>query len=634
MLFMTFMVANRSATMNTCPTCHTTHPDTVRICPRDGTVLSPATDDPRVGTTLDGKYRLDTVLGRGGMGSIYRATHLMLDKPVAVKLINADLAPSPEMVRRFQREARAASNLNHPNIAAAFDLGQTTDGTLYIAMELVSGQSLKEAIRTGGPMASVRIVRILGQVASALAAAHANGIIHRDLKPQNIMLTQAAGGGEVAKLLDFGIAKTFDDNATQLTSTGLVLGTPQYMSPEQAAGRPIDGRSDLYSLGIILFEMLVGEVPFNDPSTPAVLVKHLTEPAPPPSKRRPDLAIPVAIESVALRCLEKEPGARYQTATEFATALEQAGVAYGAGASAVANEATVIVTPRTETPTQRTAPIATPTLRTDSTQPVPAAASAVPQAPSPPPPAGRQTTATVVPPVVPPPAVAPPAAAPRAAAATAVATVVSPPPPPSIAGGSAGGATPALAPASRSVAPGLAAIAGVLLLLLVAAYGLMAGWFGGVSGTDSSTPLQASAPSAPPPSTAAPNSPPGPSSPPSSPSAGSESAASLPSASGSSPASAAATPPAPAATASSSSRSGAAVAGSGRAAPPVRSAARRSRNRRRLRHRFNQEPQTRRSRSAVLVSRQSVRRCGAPSVRRFRRSRSSAAMIRSARTFS
>lgn len=311
--------------MSYCPKCDTTYETNVKICPRDGTVLEGTTTakDSRVGEVLDGKYRLDATLGQGGMGAIYRATHLMLDKQVAVKLIKPELVTSPDIVRRFQREARAAGNLNHPNIAAAYDLGQTSDGTLYIAMELINGPSLKDVIRSGGPMAVDRIVRIMRQVGDALALAHRHNIIHRDLKPHNVML--ATGNGvEVPKLLDFGIAKTFDDASTQLTATGFVLGTPQYMSPEQAAGRPIDGRSDLYSLGIILYEMLIGEVPFNDPSTPAVLVKHLTEPPSPPSSRRPDVAVSPVLESIALRLLAKEPADRYQSADEFVAALPDA----------------------------------------------------------------------------------------------------------------------------------------------------------------------------------------------------------------------------------------------------------------------------------------------------------------------
>ena len=316
--------------MSTCPTCKTTYPDTMRLCPTDGTVLEggQAPKDENMGRTLDGKYRLDKRLSSGGMGTVYKATHLMLGKSVAVKLIKADLPASPEVVRRFQREAKAASELNHPNIAPAYDLGQTQDGTLYIAMEYIDGQSLKDVIQAS-PMAPDRTIRLLKQVASALALAHRHEIIHRDLKPQNIMITKDADGREVAKLLDFGIAKTLDDSATQLTATGFSLGTPQYMSPEQAYGRPVDGRSDLYSLGIILYEMLIGEVPFNDPSTPAVLVKQMTEAPIPPALKRPDLQVSPELAAIALKCLEKDPTKRYQSADEFSLALDAAAMSLG-----------------------------------------------------------------------------------------------------------------------------------------------------------------------------------------------------------------------------------------------------------------------------------------------------------------
>ena len=195
--------------MATCPKCGTRYASNVKICTHDGTVLNdePAAD-AHVGKLLDGKYRLDAYLSQGGMGAVYKATHVMLDKTVVVKLIKPELVTSAEVVRRFQREARAASNLNHPNIVQVFDLGQTDDGTLYIAMEFIDGPSLKDVIRKTGPMAVPRITSILRQVASALAEAHSHSIIHRDLKPHNVMLAKGPAGQEVAKLLDFGIAKT------------------------------------------------------------------------------------------------------------------------------------------------------------------------------------------------------------------------------------------------------------------------------------------------------------------------------------------------------------------------------------------------------------------------------------------
>ena len=334
--------------MSTCPQCGTSYPPHVSICSLDGTLLSapePA-KDPILGTVIAGKYRIDAVLGRGGMGAVYRATHLMLNKTVAVKTIKPDLIESAEMVQRFQREARAATSLDHPNIVAVYDLGQAEDGALYIAMEFVKGVDLKEAIRTSGPMPPTRIVPLLRQVASALARAHRNHIVHRDLKPQNLVIGTDASGEERVKLLDFGIAKSLEDGATPLTDAGFSLGTPHYMAPEQAMGAAVDGRADIYALGVILYEMLVGDVPFNAASAPAVLIKHLNEAPEPPSHRRPDLQIPPALEGIALRCLEKEPARRFQTAEDFAAALERS-VAAGAAADAgvVADGDTVMVFP-------------------------------------------------------------------------------------------------------------------------------------------------------------------------------------------------------------------------------------------------------------------------------------------------
>jgi tRNA A-37 threonylcarbamoyl transferase component Bud32 len=309
--------------MPVCSTCGTRYGSTVRICIKDGTPLVVGRiDDPHIGKLLDGKYRIDAFISGGGMGSVYRATHVMLNKPVAVKVIRPELVTSDDVVRRFQREARAASTLDHPNIVTVYDLGQAEDGTLYIAMEFIDGASLKEAIRRDGPVPPERATEIMRQVAGALSVAHQKQIIHRDLKSQNLMLTGNPLGGTVVKLVDFGIAKTFDEPALQMTEAGFVLGTPHYMSPEQAAGKAVDHRADVYSLGVILYEMLIGEVPFGDASTTSVLIKVMTEAPQPPSRRRADVAIPPALEAAAMRCLEKDPGKRFQSATEFAQALD------------------------------------------------------------------------------------------------------------------------------------------------------------------------------------------------------------------------------------------------------------------------------------------------------------------------
>jgi hypothetical protein len=209
--------------------------------------------------------------------------------------------------------------LSHPNIVTIYDLGQVEDGTLYLAMELCAGRSLKDLIVAEGPLAPRRVVRLCRAIAGALALAHKHRIVHRDLKPHNVMIARDAEGQETPKLLDFGIAKAVETDGATLTSTGMVLGTPRYLSPEQAKGLSVDGRSDLYSLGIIFYEMLVGRVPFDDPSVPSLLVKHMTEPPRPPSDLRP--GVPPAIESIVLRLLEKDPARRFQSAEDLAAAL-------------------------------------------------------------------------------------------------------------------------------------------------------------------------------------------------------------------------------------------------------------------------------------------------------------------------
>ena len=330
-------------------------------------------DERRVGSVVAGKYRLEDFLSRGGMGAVYRATHVMLVKPCAVKVIRPDLVTSPEFVRRFLREARAAAGLNHPNIVDVFDLGEAEDGTLYIAMELVQGRSLQEVIREEGRIPPSRIVHVMRQVASALALAHRQHIVHRDLKPQNLMVARDSGGRESVKLLDFGIAKTFDES-TELTATGMMLGTPQYMAPEQVMGHAIDHRTDLYAFGVILYQMLVGEVPFNSPSTPALLMKHVNDLPELPSLRRPDLRIPTGLEAIALRCLEKDPARRFQSADELADALERALIESEVQASSSpASNAPTVALPR---------PSAPPLTPTASQAPTPAAQAAAPSATS------------------------------------------------------------------------------------------------------------------------------------------------------------------------------------------------------------------------------------------------------------
>jgi serine/threonine protein kinase len=410
-----------------CPQCGRRFPGTVRMCPIDGTVLEHETATlSQAGQVLDGKYRLDSLLAEGGMGSVYRATHVMLGKTVAIKLIKAAIMTSPEIVRRFQREARAATALNHPNIVSVYDLGQTPDGTLYIAMEFIDGPSLKALIQAGRAVPAARTISILRQVASALAVAHKHNIIHRDLKPHNIMLATASDGSELAKLVDFGIAKTFDE-ATQLTSLGSALGTPFYMSPEQIEGRAVDARSDLYALGIILYEMLVGEVPFADQSTPAVLIRQLRERPVRPSLKNP--AVPPALEAIAMRCLEKDPEQRFQTADDFAAALHDASATLSDASSMATLPMNRAVTPSPEAtiPMPRPAPGPTPAGVVPAIVAPPPPASVLPTIVAPPPPPAS-VVPTIVAPPRPPVSVAPAIVAPPPQPASAAPAVLPPPP--------------------------------------------------------------------------------------------------------------------------------------------------------------------------------------------------------------
>ena len=281
-----------------------------------------STQEQPIGKVLAGKYRIEGFLTQGGMGAVYRGTHEMLGRKVAIKLIKPELVTSDEVVERFLREARAASQLHHTNIVATYDLGQAEDGSLYIAMELVDGKSLKELIKEAGPMDPERIVRLAKGIAAALALAHRNNIVHRDLKPQDIVVCKDHDGNEVPKLLDFGIAKTFEPDQAALTATGMVIGTPQYMAPEQAQGQDVDARTDLYALGVILYEMVGGHVPFRDTSVPALLVKHMQTPPPPLKDLRSDT--PPGLEAIVLRCLEKDPNLRFPTADALSEALDKA----------------------------------------------------------------------------------------------------------------------------------------------------------------------------------------------------------------------------------------------------------------------------------------------------------------------
>src|SRR6266498_2230893 len=280
------------------------------------------------GRTLDQKYYLESKLGVGGMGTVYRARRLLIGDMVAVKVLQPDQVADPQAVERFRREAQTAARLKHPNVAAVYDFGVSREGLNYLVMELAEGESLRSLVERQGTLAETDAAEIIRQVCAALDEAHRQGVVHRDIKPENILVHATTAGLHV-KVLDFGIAALRDVNAGRLTRTGAVVGTPHYMSPEHCLGEELDGRSDIYSLGIVLFEMLTGVVPFDSPTPTAIVVKHVNEPPPPPRTLNPKIS--PAVESVALRALATRRDARPQTAGEMARELIAAAGGAGRG---------------------------------------------------------------------------------------------------------------------------------------------------------------------------------------------------------------------------------------------------------------------------------------------------------------
>jgi eukaryotic-like serine/threonine-protein kinase len=285
--------------------------------------------DPLVGTTVAGRYKVIKLLGEGGMGQVYLAEHSAIEKRIALKVLRAEYAHKGDIVTRFQQEAISASRIKHPNVLDVFDFGQLENGCFYLAMEFLDGNDLADELQRSRVLTAPRALPIAMQICRALSAAHAKGVVHRDMKPENVFLQRTGDGEEIVKIVDFGIAQLKPSNEEaakesthrRLTRTGMIFGTPEYMAPEQASGKHADLRCDVYAVGIILYELFTGAVPFTGETFLGVLTKHLNEIPPPMRAVYPDLQISSELEAVVLRALAKDPSHRYQNMTELAHAL-------------------------------------------------------------------------------------------------------------------------------------------------------------------------------------------------------------------------------------------------------------------------------------------------------------------------
>jgi eukaryotic-like serine/threonine-protein kinase len=298
-----------------------------RFCAACGAVAgqSDISTDPLVGRTIAGSYVVLDLVGVGGMGRVYRAEQRMLGRTVAIKVVHPHLLSDEQSVARFYNEAKAASRLNHPNSVSIIDFGRTDDGILYLVMEYLQGRDLARIIREDGPLPLARICEILAAVLAALGEAHALGVIHRDLKPENVIIERMRTGSDLIKVVDFGLAKLLGMThaGASVTSPGLVCGTPDYMSPEQGRGLPLDGRADLYSVGVMLYELLTEQLPYVGETPTDVVLRHIQDSIPDPRDAAPHRKIPVALVDVFKRALSKQPEHRYQDASEMATDLRR-----------------------------------------------------------------------------------------------------------------------------------------------------------------------------------------------------------------------------------------------------------------------------------------------------------------------
>ena len=308
-----------------CPVCGKQYELSDRFCPVDGAVLrSPDSAADLVGQVVAERYHVLRKLGEGGMGQVYLAEHLRMGRKSAVKVMNPALSRDADAISRFNREASNASRISHPNVAAIYDFGETADGLIYLAMEYIDGEPLTKLVERQGALLPARAGSIVRQAGEALAAAHDLGIVHRDLKPDNIMIARGRDGADIVKVVDFGIAKAAGSDVQNVTRTGLIVGTPEYMSPEQLAGDPLDARSDIYSLGLVAFTMLTGALPFPSETAQESMIMRLTERPRSLAEMRPATNWPESVQRVIDRALERDAKARYGSAAELGRELEAA----------------------------------------------------------------------------------------------------------------------------------------------------------------------------------------------------------------------------------------------------------------------------------------------------------------------
>ena len=346
--------------MNRCPTCGATYPDDARFCTRDGTRLlgatpaatttpvssTPPASTPRqtavatrgdvpavpithanlVGKTLQGHYEIVKKVGEGGMSFVYLANDIATRERYAIKVLSAALSQDANAMARLRREAALGMRLAHPNVCHIIRLGETEDGLVYVVMPFVDGEILADRTNRFGNLQLAEVSRLLKDIATGLHVAHELKIVHRDLKPENVMVCQRPDGSEYAVVLDFGLAKErkAGTELQKLTATGIILGTPEFMSPEQLRGKPLDPRTDIYSLGLMVYEMLTGKLPFTGRTQQEMMIARLRSEPTPLRKMRPDLDIPESIERVVNKALQRNADDRYQTALEFADAFAAA----------------------------------------------------------------------------------------------------------------------------------------------------------------------------------------------------------------------------------------------------------------------------------------------------------------------